>query len=537
MSKYLISILSNRFDILSASHLINSIAKENPHTEISVLTYKNNEKVLSTLSNVSNTFCIDQTFIQNINEGALYSDSFGLNSMYEAIEKCIETQWDKVINFSNDDASSYLCSMFQANHKVGTTISSLGSPVTSNQWSNYFNFVTPNMDFDTISKNTIRHNMLGIPFYKEGVKVKVNEEYSTVAAQNFSKIRQTKEATNNANIVAISLAPSYQNKFIDMDSLIETIETLESSDNYRAVLILSGTKREKEIANELNHKFDNALISISAELLATSSVLQNVDFLITTNNDHLMIADGIDTKIIEVRPEVEQRPNSAIVNPGNFVIFQKENTSISNDIILILNEEFETELPITSMNSQNAIYAHIEDDYGLLMTQIRGEINIQKELRYHIERCYHFQLMGYAPNKDLMNHIKAHTDKEALKSFVTKTKDELTNTVKILLATLRSLKGVKQSKSNLHNFISYLDTLIQKSRTDSITRGPVALFEGDVEGIETTSIEENMKSIEKFLFKLKNDLQLLTNILSDLVSAEESSEDNEHKSKVSSIEV
>lgn len=537
MSKVLVSILSERNDILSSSHLFNSIMKENPHTEIAVIAYDDQKSILNNIANISKIYTIDRNYINSISESALYSEAFGLNSLLNSLEECIDSTWDKVINFSNDNVSSYLCSMFNAKEVIGTTISQFGSPKTTNNWSTYFNFVTPNMGFDIISKNTVRHEMAGTPFHLEGTKFKSNDEYSAIATSNFAKIRKTKEGTNNANIVGISLMQSFQGKEIDLHSLVEVVEALEASENFRAVLILSGTEREKQIANELNHKFDNSLISVNTDLMAVPSVLMNIDYLISTNNDHLMIADSLDTRIIEVRAETSQRQNCTVINPGNFVVFQKETTSVANDIILILNEEFETELPITSMNSDNAVYAMIEDDYGILMTQIRGQIDIQKELRYHIERCYHFQLMGYPVNKELMSHIKTHTDKSELKEFVNQTKEELTDSVKTLLAALRSLKGVKQSKTNLHNFISYLDNLIRRAYSDSITRGPIGIFEGNIENIDTTNSEENMKAIEKNLFKLKNDLQLLTNILTDLVSAEESSAVREQNSSSRQVEL
>jgi ADP-heptose:LPS heptosyltransferase len=518
MSKVLIPILSNRNDIFTACHLIGSIAKENPHSEISIITFKDLEKHFAVIANISKVYSIDREFISSIDDSALYSDSFGLNNFFSSIEECINTQWDKVINFSNDDTSSYLCSMFDSKEKAGTVISRFGSPTTANTWSTYYNFVSPQMQFDVISRNSIRHNMSSINHHTDATKVRVNEEYAAIAASNFTKIRKTKDTTSNANIIGISLQRSFQNKMLDFNSVAEIIETIETSDNYRAVLILSGSSEEKEFANELNYKFDNTLISINAELTASPPVLMNVDFLITTNNEHLILADALDTKIIEVRPESTGRENSSVVNPGNFVIFQKETNSISNDVILMLNEEFETELPITSMHSENGIYAHIEDDYGILMTQIRGDINIQQELRYHIERCYHYQLLGFPKNNELINHIKENTQKEELSSFVSQTKDELTETVKTLLATLRSLKGVKQSKNNLNCFIGYLDDLIQRSRSNSITRGAIAMFEGNIENIDTTDSEENINAIEQFLFKLKNDLQILTNMLNEVVS-------------------
>ena len=518
MSKILIPILTNRNDIFSACHLIGSIANENPHTEISVLTFKDLEIHFSVIANISNIYSIDRDFISSINDSPLYSDSFALNNFFASIQDCIDTEWDKVINFSNDEVSSYLCSMFNAKETAGTTISTFGSPVTANTWSTYYNFVSPQMQFDVISRNSIRHNMSSTNYHADATRIRVNQEYATVAASNFTKIRKTKDTTSNANIIGISLKRSFQGRMMDFNSVVEVVETLESSDRYRAVLILSGSQEEKEFANELNYKFNNTLISINTDLAASPSVLMNVDFLITTNNEHLILADALDTKIIEVKPESTGRENSSVVNPGNFVIFQKETTSISNDIILMLNEEFETELPITSMYSDHSIYTHIEDDYGVSMTQIRGDIDIQQELRYHIERCYHYQLLGFPINNELITHIRDNTGKEELAAFVTKSKDELTETVKVLLATLRSLKGVKQSKNNLNSFIGYLDNLIQRSRTDSITRGAIAMFEGNVENIDTTNSEENIKAIETFLFKLKNDLQILTNMLNEIAS-------------------
>lgn len=517
MSKFLLPILTNKNDIFSVSHLIGSISAENPHTEISVLTYEDLKESFSVISNISKIYTIDRNFISSIDDSALYSDSFALNNFFDSIQECIDTQWDKVINFSNDEVSSYLCSMFSAKERAGTTISNFGSPITANTWSTYYNFVSPQMEFDVISRNTIRHNMSCVNYDSDANKIRINEEYAAVAASNFAKIRKTKNSSTNANIVGISLQKSFQAKELDFHSIIDVIETLETSDNYRAVLLISGTKEEKDFANELNYKFDNKLISINADLSAVPSVLMNLDFLVSTNNEHLILADALDTKTIEVRSQSEGRENTSTVNSENFVIYQKGNTSIANDIILMLNEEFETELPISSMHSENSVYAHISDDYGTLMTQIRGEINIQQELKYHIERCYHYQLLGYPKNKELINHISENTNKEDLSSFVNQSKDELTDTVKILLATLRSLKGVKQSKNSLHSFIGYLDNLIQRSRTQSITRGAIAMFEGNIENINTTSSEENMKAIEQYLFKLKNDLQILTNILTDVM--------------------
>lgn len=520
MSKTLITILGNETDVIRASHLINSITKENPHSEIHVLTYSNYQNDLTMLSNISKAYFIDRDYITNTKENHLFSNAFAINSLFESISDCISNHWDKVINFSNDAVGSYLCSMIEAKEIHGTTISELGSPLTSNQWATYLNFVNSQRDKHVIHSNQVRHHIINKPYYADGNKIKVNEEYSTVAAQNFAKIRRSKAETANSNIIGISLQKASNGEEIDFHSLCEIIDTLEASSNFKPVLLLSGSQEEKQIANELNYKFDNSLISINTDLSAFPSVVMNVDALITAKNKHLLIADTLETRIIEVAPDSTDYTSSFATNAGNYIVIQNKQENIVDDVNFILNQEFESDLPVSSMNSHNKIYAIVEDDYGTLATQIHGQLNIQKELRYHIERCYHYQLMGYSKNSDLMNHIKEHTQKEDLTFFTTQVKDELTNTVKVLLATLRSLKGVKQSKNNLQNFIGYLDTLISKAKTESITSGAIALFEGEIENINTTNSDDNIKAIEKSLFDLKNNLQTLTNILTDLISDE-----------------
>lgn len=518
MSKVLVTLLGNENDALKASHFINSLTKENPHNEIHVLTYTEYKAVTSIVANISKVHYINRSMISNTVDNQLFSDAFAINSLFESINDCLSTEWDKVINFSNDAVCSYLTSMFEAKEILGTTISNIGSPLTSNSWATYLNFVNSQSNLHLIDNNQVRHHMANMPYYKEGTKVKVNEEYSTVAAQNFAKIRKSKPESSNANIIGISLSPASTGEEIDFHSLYEIIDTLESSRTFKTVLLHSGSDLEVEMANELNYKFDNNLISINTDLVAYPSVVMNVDALISTRNTHLILADVLETRIIEVTPNSENITATTSINSGNFIVVQAGNENIVNDVNYILNQEFETDLPVSSMNSINKTYAQVEDDYGTLITQIRGDLNMQSELRYHIERCFHYQLMGYGTNEELIGHIKEHTDKNELDQFVTQVKDELTETVKVLLATLRSLKGVKQSKSNLQSFISYLDTLIMKSRTDSITSGAISLFEGYIENINATNSDENIKAIETNLFDLKNDLQLLANILTGLVT-------------------
>jgi hypothetical protein len=224
----------------------------------------------------------------------------------------------------------------------------------------------------------------------------------------------------------------------------------------------------------------------------------------------------MEIKCLELRDFSGKTYSPITINSENYVIYTKESQSLSSDILLALNEEFGTELPIDFMNSQNPVYKSVQDEYGNFFTQIRGDLKIQNELRYHIERSFFYQTLGYPKNDELFTHIKENTEHDQLMSFIAQLKSELTSTVKILLATLRSLKGVKNSKNNLNSFIGYLDNLMAIGRTDTIVSSIIRKFEGQVENIEANDIDANIKAIETNLFELKSELQALTTIMTDL---------------------
>ena len=203
---------------------------------------------------------------------------------------------------------------------------------------------------------------------------------------------------------------------------------------------------------------------------------------------------------------------------NNVVIYQKDESSSADDIILAINEEFSSELPMTTLNTVNPTHLCIQDEYGVSYSQIRGEIDVQTELRYHIERATFFQIMGFKRDDQLIEQIRRGMPKEEVEKFVENVKSEVTSTVKLLLATLRALKGAKNSKGQLNTFIGYLGNLIQAGSSDTIPSNIVKLFEGNIENITSKNVDENIQEIENYLFDLKTNLQILMNFMGEILA-------------------
>ena len=129
--------------------------------------------------------------------------------------------------------------------------------------------------------------------------------------------------------------------------------------------------------------------------------------------------------------------------PDNVVIYQKDNSDISDDIILAINEEFDSELPVTTIDTQNPTYLCIQDEYGVSYSQMRGQIDTQQELRFHTERAILFQSLGFLKDEQLISQIQRGIPKEEIEQFASSVKSEVTSTVKLLLATLEPLKALR----------------------------------------------------------------------------------------------
>ena len=506
-------------DILMSAHLITSLKDHDPNTSITVLTHQKNKEILSTVGQINESHFINSEFISETEKNDLYPDSYALNEFCENIQPVLTRQWDMVVNYSNDHMSAYLMKAVGSSDLAGTYISNEGVVKTTSKWATLQNYVLANSKVPAIATALVRNHILNIPMIATSKKININEDYLRVASQNFQKVREMKNG-GNTKIIGINLEVGYSGCAINLSELTEIIETLEDSQSFKPVLLTSGKSYQKEIINNLNKSFDDKLISINVDPVALSAVVTNIDLLVSCANDQLCVADALEVKVVEIKGrEISNRPSAIGVN--NVVIYQEDEESIANDVILAINEEFESELPLSSLNTVNPTYLCIQDEYGVSYSQIRGNIDIQNELRYHIERSIFFQIMGLQKDDQLIEQIRSGMPKEEVEQFVETVKSEVTSTVKLLLASLRALKGATNSKSQLNTFIGYLGNLIQAGNQDTIVSNIVKMFEGNIENIDSKDVVENIQEIENHLFELKTNLQTLMNCMSEILDGPE----------------
>lgn len=528
MQKILIVSLRSEFDVISSSKVVSRIAAEQPHSEIHFLTYSRYQDSAEIINNVARVHTISQEKIKQIFQNPVYSDGFAINRFYSDLRWCIDTNWDVVVNHSNDNVSAYLISSLNFTKVIGTTIAMSGNPITTNKINEYINFVASSLQRQPLDLQIAKMEMCELPWDHQSTKTLIiREDHAKIAEQNFRKIRES-HGGPTTKIIAVSLAPNYHNEILDTDSIEELVEELEQSHEFKVVLLIENNNMQKELVNKLNFKLNNKLISISAQKEALTGVLVNVDVVVSANNAHLYVADVLGIPAIEI---VKNWSEQRVGNKGNYSIIAQK--YFHNEVNFCLNSMYGTTLSIDQRVTESRIYRVESDKFGPLYSQIQGPLDIQSELTYHVSRVFCSELLGKTRDESFLKTLASQCDKQDVATFVSTTKEALTNNLKALLSALRTLKSVKTSKDGRANFLSHLEQLMTISSENTLTQVPVLFFEAEVNNSSINSFEDSLKETERNLFELKNNFQKLSAILETLGKGQEIDQGSSHTRKVS----
>lgn len=530
MSNILVLNFGHPVDIIQSAALMNTL-KTNPEAKIHVLTKTLNQKYVDLIDCADHVHTLDTRLIQKIIANPIYSDGHALNLYQESLETILNTEWDSIINYSNDNFSAYIMSALQADSRIGSYINDQGVAQTSGAWATYQNHVSPFEAIPAFARQEIKARVASTTI-NPGAGVKLTTQNNENAKQNISQIRKIKGGTPR-HVVGISLADSFdrtQYSFRDLDLLLET---LEESDEFQTLLLHENTVSQRELITELNKKHQNKLVSVSLSLDTASAVINNIDLLVAPSNHHLYIADALGKNVVHIREDYSASNHGDLITPGSYTVTRFSDLPIANEIIMAINERFDVYLPIEVLDFQNKTFVTFNDNLGTSTSQIRGPIDINAEINFHIKRMLHANALGESVQPQLVEQIKNLVPQQQIQGYVQDANQCLIDVSKQLLTCIRTLSDAREHQERSDIFLQEVQSLFSLSQNNSLVAGNILLLQGIIENLNHTDENEIYDAIEGYLFKLKSELQLAIKILDDLVRSEESIErprENEIKS-------
>lgn len=529
MKKILIINLRRLGDVFSTAHLINSLTASGEN-HVSLLTYKESSKASSILKNVSQNFEIDRKEIITLKTNKLFSDGFAFEQLFNQLSVIKNQEWDQIINYSNDSVGAYLSSYLRdsAREIIGVHYDSNRNIVAQSDWQLMFNDVLPVVKFAPVHFVDCYHKMMGSPLVKEGMKLNTNPSYNESAFNNINSVRKSHGGASS-KIIGIQLKTADTAKDIPESTLHELISMIRRNQELIPFLLIAPTDDERRIAENFNNSHDNELVVVEADLQAMASVLMNVDLLITPDTAVKHLADLTDTPVLEVSlghaPFLKQGTYSKDSLILTDVLSSREftkndsatKTSITAaDIMACTLFALTNSKTIKPRLSQGVtLYQATFDQVGIRYTPVAGTIHTPIEIHRLMSRQLINTMFEQSPDALIYKDV-CNLDLSTATEWSNIEKSVVTNVMKDILGTLRSLLQCAESKKSSRDFVNNLGKLITHVDSHSLVQIPVAIFKTKIESINARTFEENIKEVELLLYDLKADMQKILLCLKEL---------------------
>ena len=514
MTRYLIVNLKRHGDILSSAHLINSIFNHDSSVSLDILVYKEFEESAQCLEGIDQIHVIDRKKIITLKKGPLFSDGFALNHFHRNL-KNLRGRYLHIVNLSNDHVSAYITSYltYQGTIHHGMRFAKNNHVEPSSRWAVFFNEVLTKYENTPLHFTDCHHRILNIPLRRKNISLKTNPDHDETAEKNFNLIReQTRSNEEVKKIIGIQLKSSMREKDIPQKTLVSLIKYFLDDQRYFPILLIAPLEKEREESNEINRIFDNALVCVESDFIAGSSVIKNLDLMVTPDTSYKHIADIAGTPIVEVSLGHAPFLKQGTRNTRSFVLSQNlkdRHFKIKKDAISfeISSKDIKKTVDYVLFGedpslSNTALYCVKKDNLGIRYDLIFGYHSPVIEITRMMARYYTSSIMK-EPDTLFPDDILKFPIKE-INGWVYDQKNQVNDAIRYLLGTLRSLVSIK---GNHEQFIHNLDKLLEYGNKSSLVAIPTLLFSAEIEELSGMEDGKDMKRIEQSIYKLKNDYQ------------------------------
>lgn len=528
MSNILLVNLRRFGDIFGLGHVIAGLASARPGCKVSLLVYKESLAAAKVLAGVHNIYTIDRKEIITLKKNPIFNDGFALEKIFQDLKEIKATRWNEIVNTSNDLVSAQLCGYLRGSTSKVTGISynSSGVAVPATDWDEVLNSLMPAVPNTPIHLTDCLHQMTATHLNIDADKVVLNNKHNETAFKNINHIRTQKGPY--AKVVAVQLFASGSDKELSHETSEALISSLLGSDDYVPLILHAPDNVERERVKNLNQRFSNRLVTVEADFSALSSVLLNVDLLVSVDTSVMHLADLNRTPVIELSlgpsPFLKQGPRlkeSLVLSPRlttrvfetaayktNPELAKANNAMGAKSIISAIDYFFGVTQNVV-LDPNITLYRVAHDQLGVRYQAVAGSIDNRSEIQRLMSRIVLGALFDKEMDQALSTEL-ATFDSSAINAWCEREKFQITAITRDLLGSLRSLLKCLESKRAYNDFVSSLDRLLAHAEGDTTGSMPTLLFRSRIEAINPNlSFSDKVKVIESFLYELKSDLQLV----------------------------
>jgi ADP-heptose:LPS heptosyltransferase len=540
-NKYVILNFKRFGDVFQSAHLVSSIKKAHPQSEIHYVCFTETLSSVNIINHVDKVHTVQRKKITTYLNNPIYSDGLAFNALENDLSGLELNEKDHVINYSNDMISSYITSFLThesgANYH-GIRFSHLNTVEYSCDNAIILNDILTSYSPSPYTLNDAYHRLLSLKEDGLSNKIITSRVHDESAERNLQRLRCTKNLNpEKVKIVGIQICSSNSLKDMSLNTITELVSLINEHPDLVPMLMVAPTPEEKERADIINTHFDNTLVSVESDFKALPSVLNNIDLLITPDTSVKHLADALNVKTLEVSLGFSPFLKQGTINPSSLIMTFEPSTRIFKESSLIesstltKNNELSGSLIYTkacqmlntspgteetTSSSDQVCYKAVNNSDGRYLLPVDGNINNTFELRRVLTRSLLKSMISENDDSSFLIRISKAFEKSELKSFSENEKNNLSQVTKELLSTLRALVATQEKTQDAAFFIDTLEQLLSHCHSSSISAVPLLFFRAKIETIQSQSLSENLKEVESNLYQLKKNIQLAFSLLQAL---------------------
>ena len=513
MNKILIINFGSESDIIDSAHLIAELKRKNKDSEISLLTFYNNKKLSHQLKSIHRVYSVEKEKINELTNNPIYSNGFAIETFTRNLRVVNQQKWDLIVSYSLDNFSQYIASTLDSTKFIGAYINEHNNSIHTSFWTNLSRNIFTDMGIDLLNHRDCMINACGLRAQEDSVKLNTNEKNNQLAFQNINQLRDQEITSGSGKVIGIRILSEEDPNGFSLDIYNDIVSSLLDTPSLIPLLIVSSSNKEKTMANEINNSFDNTLTSVEMDLNVTGSLLLNIDLLISPESSTKHLASLVETPSIGLYKTRASLFENFSHSLGDFsLIIDQDNfnpSTIVDSVYSLTNNE---ELNLVQ-DDATSIFITERDEIGSKLTVIKDGGLTKNQITYLTSRVYLASLKGKLDSTTLLKSIHQEFSNE-IPAWIQFEREQLLETTKILLGTLRHLMASSGNKSEGVAFIKSLNKLLQFKDIDSLSTIPIHMFFHNLDKLSEEDQKTNLEITEKQLYLLKANLQKAMTCLS-----------------------
>lgn len=504
-------------DLVSTTHLIAGIKSQHPHTDISLICFEEFSVVTKLIPGLKRVYTIKRDSLLTLSKGQLYNTGFAIEELRTRVSNLPKESWDKVINLSNDKASAHFCSWLGTqNSKTkikGISIDQNNLAIASDFWAMTYNdILTRSGDNSPFNFRDIWSRMAGVE-ESDSSCLLTNPRNEETVSRNFNKIRESQ-----GKIIGLQVHCSVEGKGFTNSFTSEICDQL-SVKNLVPVLLIAPSDNERARAKEIADHCLTRPIIIECDFTALSSVVKNLDALITPDTVTKHFADAWRTPCLEISLGSSPTFKQATLNPKSLLLIPTDRrlesvkvSEVLSAINLLLNPNTNSFIETTA----SAIYSPVKLKAQTVYQSRATRRNDKVELDRHASAV----LLNKIANINETNEVDIRAialndicDTNRAKKWFRDVEETVNTQTRDVLHAIRSLLHLKENPKRSKAFIESLDRLLQFTEQLNTATMSAMVFRAKLESLPPTNFSENARSLETLLFEYKANLQTCLNLV------------------------